>query len=48
MEIDCDDQTEAPIIQTQYLVQSIVRKKILFNKRPRPFVVSDFKKFQNL
>jgi chromosome transmission fidelity protein 8 len=44
MEIEWENGTNGSAIQTQYIVQSIVRKKILFNKRPRPIVVSDLKR----
>ena len=36
------DKNEAP--NTEYLVQAIIRKKILFNKRPRPIVVLEKKR----
>jgi chromosome transmission fidelity protein 8 len=31
-------------LNTEYHVQAVIRKKILFNKRPRPIVILDGKK----
>ena len=35
-EMQVDDEKEK--MQTEYTVKSIIRKKILFNKRPKPIV----------
>jgi hypothetical protein len=38
--------SHTPRIQTEYHVQAVIKKKILFNKRPRPIIVSELKKIK--
>ena len=33
-----NEEDEGPKTRTEYVVQAVVRQKILFNKRPRPIV----------
>lgn len=38
------EMLDNPTPNTEYLIQAIVKRKLLFNKRPRPIVVNDSKK----
>ena len=37
MNTSCDEKDESKFI-TEYVIQAVIRKKLLFNKRPRPIV----------
>jgi chromosome transmission fidelity protein 8 len=37
----CDDNSDQPKTRTEYLVEAVIKRKILFNKRPRPIVYLD-------
>jgi hypothetical protein len=44
VEIQEDQDQEEIKTRTEYLVQAIIRKKLLFNKRPRPIIFNETKK----
>lgn len=37
MNMSSDEKDESKFI-TEYIIQAVIRKKLLFNKRPRPIV----------
>lgn len=37
MNVSCDEKDESKFM-TEYIIQAVIRKKLLFNKRPRPIV----------
>jgi len=39
-----DQDQEETKTRTEYLVQAVIRKKLLFNKRPRPIIFNEIKK----
>ena len=41
---ETDDKIEPHKTQTEYLVSAVIKRKILFNKRPRPIVYLEPKK----
>jgi chromosome transmission fidelity protein 8 len=45
MDTEIRDQDQEEIkTRTEYLVQAVIRKKLLFNKRPRPIIFNEIKK----
>jgi hypothetical protein len=44
-----DKTTNAIKTTTEYIIQAVIKRKILFNKRPRPIILTDFSnmKFKN-